>query len=60
MVMARKIFQTSKPACLSATVTDPADREVVERFRDFARASGLSVQRLLLLAVKAFLEAENG
>ena len=60
LVMARKIFQSNKPSCLSATVTDPADREVVDRFRALARASGLSVQRLLLVAVKAFLEAENG
>ena len=59
MVM-RKIFQASKPACLSATVTDPADRELVDRFKECARASGVSVQRLLLVAVKAFLEAENG
>ena len=33
---------------------------LVDRFRSLARASDVSVQRLLLLAVKAFLEAENG
>ena len=58
--MGREIFKSARPACLSATVTDPADREVVDRFRALARASGLSVQRLLLVAVRAFLEAENG
>ena len=58
--MSRKIFQASKPSCLSATVTDPVDRELVERFKSLSRASGVSVQRLLLVAVKAFLETERG
>ena len=59
MRVMRKIFQTSKPAYLSATVTDPADRELVQRFKDCAEVYGLSVQRRLLLAVRAFLDGKR-
>ena len=57
--MGREIFKSARPSCLSATVSSATDRELVDRFRSLARASDVSVQRLLLLAVKAFLEAEN-
>ena len=60
LAMSRKIFKISKPACLSATVTDPVDRELVERFKSLSRASEVSVQRLLLVDVSAVLETEKG
>ena len=59
LAMPRKIFQTSKPACLSASVTGAADRELVQRFKAHARAFGVSVQRLLLLGTRRFLDASD-
>ena len=45
--------------CLSATVTEPSQAALVMRFKAMANQRGLSVQKLLLEAVKAFLETEG-
>ena len=57
--MRRQIFKSARPSCLSATVTSAADRELVDRFRALARASGLSVQGLLLVAVRSFPDGSD-
>ena len=55
--MARKLFRGTKPDCLSATVAGASERALVRRFKSLAKDRAVSVQKLLLEAVRAFLDS---
>ena len=57
--MARKLFRGTKPQCLSASVTEPSQAALVMRFKAMANQRRLSVQKLLLEAVEAFLDSKR-
>ena len=56
----RGMFRRERPESLSATVTGPSERALVKRFKQRAGQAGVSVQKLLLKAVQAFLEGPGG
>lgn len=58
--MARKLFKAAKPECLSATVAGPSEMALVLRFKALASKRAVSVQKLLLEAVRACLGAKGG
>ena len=56
----RRMFRSERPESLSATVTAASEKALVRRFKERAGQAGVSVQKLLLKAVKAFLEGPGG
>lgn len=56
----RRMFLVERLESLSATVTGASERALVQRFKQRAAQAGVSVQKLLLKAVEAFLESPGG